>query len=80
MSSNAAWPSGYPANKWSAAAGNGLGGWSGLAAGAAELFFVTADFGGEGFEAFAELVDLDREPGEGEGVAFALMMFLDYGS
>jgi hypothetical protein len=38
---------------------------------AAELFFVAADFGGEGFDAGAELVDLDCDPGEGERFAVA---------
>jgi hypothetical protein len=35
------------------------------------LFFVAADFGGEGFDAGAELVDLDCDPGEGERFAVA---------
>jgi hypothetical protein len=46
----------------------------GLAAGsfeAAELFFVAADLGGDGFEAAAQLVDLDGEAGQGGGVASA---------
>jgi len=45
-----------------------LGAASGLAAGAAELFFVAADFGGEGMKAVAELVDLDSKSGEGDMV------------
>ena len=47
---------------------------------AAELFFVTADFGGEGFDAGAELVYLDGEAGEGERVAVALAVFFDEGA
>jgi hypothetical protein len=44
------------------------------------LFFVAADFGGEGFEALAELVDLDGEAGEGEGVALVLAVLVDDGA
>ena len=52
----------------------------GFAAGAFEAadgFLVAADFGGEGFEALAELVDLDGETGQGGGVAAAGAVFLD---
>jgi hypothetical protein len=47
---------------------------AGLAAGsfeAAELLFVAADVGGDGFEAAAQLVDLDGEAGQGGGVVSA---------
>ena len=50
-----------------------------MAVEAAELFFVAADLGGEGFEALAELVDLDGEASEGEGVALVLAGFVDDG-
>ena len=52
----------------------------GFAAGAFETadgFLVAADFGGEGFEALAELVDLDGETGQGGGVVAAGAVFLD---
>jgi hypothetical protein len=38
---------------------------------AAELFFVAADAGGEGFDAAAQLVDLHGQAGQGGGVASA---------
>ena len=41
---------------------------------------MAADFGGEGFEALPELIDLDGEPGEGEGVALVLAVFADDGA
>jgi hypothetical protein len=47
---------------------------------AAELFFVAADVGGDGFEGGAELVDLNVEAGEGEGVSAVLAVFLDDGA
>jgi len=56
---------------------------SGLAAGsfeAAELFFVAADVGGDGFEAAAQLVDLDGEAGQGGGVASAGAVLVDDGA
>jgi len=53
---------------------------SGTALELAEVFFVAADFGGEGFEGGAELVDLDGESGEGERLAFVLAVFLDDGA
>ena len=61
---------------------SGRGGWRlpGFAAGAFETadgFLVAADFGGEGFEALAELVDLDGETGQGGGVVAAGAVFLD---
>lgn len=40
---------------------------------------MAADLGGEGFDAFAELVDLDSEPGEGQGVALVLAVVVDDG-
>jgi hypothetical protein len=52
----------------------------GFAAGAFETadgFLVAADFGGEGFEALAELVDLDGETGQGGGVVAAGAVFRD---
>jgi len=54
-----------------------------LAAGsfeAAELFFVAADVGGDGFEAAAQLVDLDGEAGQGGGVASAGAVLVDDGA
>jgi hypothetical protein len=47
---------------------------------AAELFFVAADAGGDGFEAAAQLVDLDGEAGEGGGVAGAGAVLVDDGA
>jgi len=50
---------------------------AGLAAGAfeaAELFFVAADVGGDGFEDAAQLADLDGESGQGGGVASAVLV------
>ena len=38
---------------------------------AAELFFVVADLGGDGFEAAAQLVDLHDQAGQGAGIASA---------
>jgi hypothetical protein len=55
-----------------------LAGWCLLAAAfavcafeAAELFFVVADLGGDGFEAAAQLVDLHDQAGQGGGIASA---------
>src|SRR6266516_1419389 len=56
----------------------GAGLW--LALEAAEWFVVAADLGGEGFQAGAELIDLDGEPSEGDGVAAALAVFFDKGA
>ena len=53
---------------------------AGLAAGAfeaAELFFVAADVGGDGFEAAAQLVDLEGEAGQGGGFAAAGAVLVD---
>ena len=47
---------------------------------AAELFFVAADPGGDGFEAAAQLVDLDGETGQGGGVVAAGAVFFDDGA
>jgi hypothetical protein len=44
---------------------------------AAELFFVAADAGGNGFEAMPELVDLNGQAGQGAGVASAGAVFVD---
>ena len=44
---------------------------------AAELFFVVADLGGDGFEAAAQLVDLDGEAGEDGGVVPAGAVLVD---
>jgi hypothetical protein len=55
----------------------------GFAAGAFEAadgFLVAADFGGDGFEAAAQLVDLDGETGQGGGVLAAGAVFLDDGA
>jgi len=41
---------------------------------------VAADLGGEGFEALAELVDLDGEAGEAQGVALVLAVLVDDGA
>jgi hypothetical protein len=56
---------------------------SGFAAGAFEAadgFLVAADLGGEGFEAAAQLVDLDGQAGQGAGVLAAGAVFLDDGA
>jgi hypothetical protein len=55
----------------------------GFAAGAFEAadgFLVAADLGGDGFEAAAQLVDLDDETGQGGGVAAAGAVLLDDGA
>jgi hypothetical protein len=44
---------------------------------AAELFFVAADAGGEGFDAAAQLVDLHGQAGQGGGVASAGAVLVD---
>src|ERR1035441_7248339 len=41
---------------------------------------VAADFGGDGFEAAAQLIDLDGETGQGGGVVAAGAVFLDDGA
>ena len=41
---------------------------------------MAADLGGEGFEALAELVDLNGEACEGEGVVLVLAVFADDGA
>jgi hypothetical protein len=63
------------------------GGWQGLLSGfaagafeAADGFLVAAHFGGDSFEAAAQLVDLDGETGQGGGVAAAGAVFLDDGA
>jgi hypothetical protein len=56
---------------------------SGFAAGAFEAadgFLVAADLGGDGFEAVAQLVDLDGETGQGGGVAVAGAVLLHDGA
>jgi hypothetical protein len=56
---------------------------SGFAAGAFETadgFLVAADLGGDGFEAAAQLVDLDGKAGQGGGVPAAGAVFLDDGA
>ena len=56
---------------------------SGFAAGAFEAadgFFVAADFGGDGFEAAAQLVDLDGQAGQGAGVLAAGAVLVDDGA
>jgi hypothetical protein len=55
----------------------------GFAAGAFEAadgFLVAADLGGDGFEAAAQLIDLDGETGQGGGVAAAGAVLLDDGA
>ena len=55
----------------------------GFAAGAFEAadgFLVAADLGGDGFEAAAQLVDLDGETGQGGGVVAAGAVLLDDGA
>ena len=41
----------------------------------AEFLFLAADLGGDGFQAGAELVELDGEAGEGERFAGVLPVF-----
>jgi hypothetical protein len=56
---------------------------SGFVAGAfeaAELFFVVADLGGDGFEAAAQLVDLHDQAGQGGGIASAGAVLVDDGA
>ena len=63
--------------------GAGAGCYSGFAAGAFEAadgFLVAADLGGDGFEAAAQLVDLDGQAGQGAGVLAAGAVFLDDGA
>ena len=47
---------------------------------AADGFLVAADLGGDGFEAAAQLVDLDGQAGQGGGVLAAGAVFLDDGA
>ena len=47
---------------------------------AADGFLVAADLGGDGFEAAAQLVDLDGETGQGAGVLAVGAVFLDDGA
>jgi hypothetical protein len=54
----------------------------GFAAGAFETadgLFVATDLGGDGFEATAQLVDLDGQAGQGGGVAAAGAVLVDDG-
>jgi hypothetical protein len=44
---------------------------------AADGFFVAADLGSDGFDAAAQLVDLDGETGQGSGVVAAGAVLLD---
>jgi hypothetical protein len=56
---------------------------SGFAAGAFEAadgFLVAADLGGDGFQAAAQLVDLDGQAGQGAGILAAGAVFLDDGA
>ncbi len=56
---------------------------SGFAAGAFEAadgFLVAADLGSDGFEAAAQLIDLDGETGQGGGVVAAGAVLLDDGA
>ena len=55
----------------------------GFAAGAfktADGLFVAADLGGDGFEAAAQLVDLDGQAGQGAGVLAAGAVLFDDGA
>jgi len=55
----------------------------GFAAGAFETadgFLVAADLGCEGFEAAAQLVDLDGQAGQGAGILAAGLVLLDDGA
>src|SRR5579859_7167157 len=47
---------------------------------AADGFLVAADFGGDGLEAAAHVVELDGEAGQGGGVVSAGAVFLDDGA
>jgi len=47
---------------------------------AAELFFVAADPGGDGFEAAAQLVDLHAQAGQGAGILAAGAVLVDDGA
>jgi len=47
---------------------------------AADGLFVAADLGSDGFEAAAELVDLDSETGQGGGVLAAGAVLVDDGA
>ena len=84
MCSSARSPSGYPANLASAVDNcAGMTGLFGFAAGAFETadgFLVASDLGGEGFEAAAQLVDLDGQAGQGAGILAAGLVFLDDGA
>ena len=44
------------------------------------VFFVAADLGGDGFEAAAQLVDLDGQAGQGAGVLAAGPVLVDDGA
>ena len=57
-----------------------LGAFAAAAFEAAELFFVAADPGSDGFEAAAQLVDLDGEAGQCGGVVAAGAVVVDDGS
>lgn len=46
----------------------------------AQFFLVVADFGGDGFEAAAQLVDLDGEAGQGAGVLAPGAVLVDGGA
>lgn len=50
------------------------------AAQAADGFFVPADVRRDGFERYAELVDLDGEAGEAVRVTGPCTVFFDYGA
>jgi len=66
---------------WITGPGSGLSvAFSAAAFEAAELFFVPADVGGNGFEAAAQLVDLDGQAGQGGGVLAAGAALVDDGA
>ena len=57
-----------------------LPGFAACAFEAADAFFVAADLGGDGFEAAAQLVDLDGEAGQGGGILAAGAVLFDDGA
>ena len=60
--------------------GRGLLPGAAFAVEAADGFLVAADFGGDGFEAVAHLVDLDGQAGQGAGVLAAGPVLVDDGA
>jgi len=58
--------------------GSSSGRW--VAAKSSQLFFVFGDGGGEGFDHCAQVRDLGREAGQGEGVGLSGAVFVDDGA